>query len=173
MKYTATTNRSVSPASVSPKSAAKWDGKNRRDYEERRNYSLGTLLQSVTSPRRFNGRRREDRRFPVMDRFDGGMAFLAVGLMVVSILDSVFTLTLISHGGEEVNPFMNWFLQKSTALFVAVKMFLTALPAVILVATGNILLFGRFRARSILAAIVGLYCGLLMYELALLSQVPA
>lgn len=148
-----------------------WDGRERRLKSDRRTYSLSTLLKCVISPRRFNGRRSEDRRFPVMDRFDSGMAFLAIGLMVLSITDSVFTLTLISHGGEEVNPFMNWFLQQSVAAFVGVKMVLTAIPAIILVATGNLLVFKRIRARSALAGLLGLYCGLIVYELGLLSLI--
>jgi len=148
-----------------------WDGGDRRHQEERRNYTLSTLYQCLMSPRRFNGRRSSDRRFPVLDRFESGLAFLAIGLVILSVMDSVFTLTLISHGGTEVNPFMNWLMQKSIAAFVSVKMLLTAIPAVLLVATGNVLVFGRLRARSILAGALGLYCGLIVYELGLLSLI--
>lgn len=115
------------------------------------------------------GRRSTDRRYAVLDRFDSGMVTLAILLMVLSVMDSVFTLTLISRGGSEVNPVMNALLQYSVWAFMAVKMLLTAVPAIILVATGNLLLFKRWRARSILAALVGLYLGLICYELALLS----
>jgi len=148
-----------------------WDGIERREREERRSYSVRTLSLCLLSPRRFNGRRSADRRFPVLDRFDSGMAFLAIGLMVLSVMDSVFTLTLISHGGTEVNPVMNWLLHQSIFAFVAVKMVLTAIPAVMLVATGNLLVFGRIRARSILAGALGMYCGLIVYELGLLSLI--
>lgn len=152
--------------------AEQWDGVDRRESEERRTYSMRTLSQCLFSPRRFNGRRSSDRRFPVLDRFESGLAFLAIGLMMLSIMDSVFTLTLISHGGTEVNPVMNWLLQQSVVAFVGVKMLLTAIPALILVAMGNVLVFGRFRPRSILAGALGLYCGLIVYELGLLSLIP-
>ena len=105
----------------------------------------------------------------MLDRFDSGVVSLAVALMILSILDSVFTLTLISRGGNEVNPFMNMLLHHSVWAFTGFKMLLTGIPAIVLVATGNLLLFGRYRARSILAAFVGLYFGLICYELALLS----
>jgi len=141
----------------------------RRQAVDRRAYSIGTLWQCVSSPRRMRGRRSSDRRYAVLDRFDSGVVALAVLLMVLSVMDSVFTLTLISRGGTEVNPFMNALLQHSVWLFTAVKMALTAVPAILLVATGNILLFNRWRARSILAALTGLYLGLICYELALLS----
>ncbi len=105
----------------------------------------------------------------MLDRFDSGMVMLAVVLMLLSITDSVFTLTLISRGGTEVNPFMNALLQHSVWAFTATKMLLTGIPAIVLVAAGNLLLFNRWRARSVLAALVGLYLGLIAYELVLLS----
>lgn len=146
-----------------------WDGINRRENAERRTYGLRTLAHAFVSPRRFNGRRSSDRQFPILDRFESGVGFLAVGLMILSVMDSIFTLTLIAHGGTEVNPFMNWLLQINVALFVGVKMLLTGTSAVLLVAMCNVMLFKRFRARSILAGAVGIYCGLIVYELGLLS----
>lgn len=115
------------------------------------------------------GRRSVDRRYAVLDRFDSGVVTLAILLMVLSVMDSVFTLTLISRGGTEVNPFMNAILQHSVWAFTGVKMLLTGIPAIVLVATGNLMLFKRWRARSVLAALTGLYLGLICYELALLS----
>lgn len=135
---------------------------------DRRRYSFETLRRSVVDPRRFGARRREDRRFPMLDRFDAGMLAMAVALLGFSILDSLFTLILLSRGGSELNPFMNWVLGYGVWAFTAVKMTLTAVPAVLLVATGNLRLFGM-RARSMLAVLVGLYAGLIVYELMLLS----
>lgn len=146
-----------------------WNGLERRLRQDRRAYSLATLCKSARQPRRMAGRRSVDRRYPLLDRFDSGMVTMAILLMLLSITDSVFTLTLIARGGTEVNPFMNALLQHSVWAFTAVKMLLTAVPAIILVATGNLMLFKRWRARSILAAMVGLYLGLIGYELVLLS----
>jgi len=106
----------------------------------------------------------------MLDRFDSGMLVLAVTLVGLSILDSLFTLILLAAGGSELNPFMNAVLGHGVWAFTAVKMTLTAVPAVLLVATGNLPVFGM-RARSILAALVGLYAGLIVYELGLLSLV--
>ncbi|NND89889.1 MAG: hypothetical protein HKN42_03430 [Granulosicoccus sp.] len=146
-----------------------WNSAERRSSQERRAYSTWTLVQCALSPRRMSGRRKTDRRYAMLDRFDSGMLALAVLLMALSITDSVLTLTLISRGGSEINPFMNALLQHSVWLFAGVKMLLTAIPAIVLVATGNLLLFNRWRARSILAAMVGLYLGLIGYELILIS----
>ena len=143
----------------------------RAPLEDRRRYSLETLRRSVVAPRRTSARRREDRRYPMLDRFDGGMLALAVALVGLSVLDSTFTLMLLAAGGREVNPFMAWLLEYGVAPFAAVKMLLTGVPAVLLVATGNFRVFGRIRARSLLAALVGLYGGLIVYEIGLLSLV--
>lgn len=146
-----------------------WNGVERRLRPERRTYTVGTLMACALSPRRMKGRRLPDRRFAMLDRFDSGMVMLAVVLMLLSITDSVFTLTLIARGGTEVNPIMNALLQHSVWAFTAVKMLLTGIPAIVLVAAGNLLLFNRWRARSVLAALVGVYMGLIVYELVLLS----
>jgi len=101
--------------------------------------------------------------------YDSGLCMMAVLLVLLSITDSVFTLTLIARGGSEVNPFMNYMLQQSVGLFMVVKMALTAIPAIVLVASNNMLVFNKIRARSLLAAMVGLYAGLIVYEIGLLS----
>lgn len=151
---------------------ADWDGVNRRaETEDRRSYSFKTLKHQVLAPQRNAGRRIEDRRFPVLDRFDNGLFTLAMTLLCLSILDSIFTLTLIANGGTEVNPFMNAMLNISLWAFAGVKMFLTAVPAVLLVATANVKLFGLFRSRTILASAVGFYAGLIFYEISLLSLI--
>ena len=136
---------------------------------ERRRYSLETLRRSVVAPRRTSARRRTDRRYPLLDAYDGTMLALAVALVGLSVVDATFTLQLLASGGREVNPFMAWLLGYGVAPFAAVKMLMTGVPAVLLVATGNLVVFGRFRARSALAALVGLYGGLIVYELGLLS----
>ena len=105
----------------------------------------------------------------MLDRFDSGMLTLAIALMGLSILDSLFTLTLLGRGGSELNPVMDVLLQHSVWAFAGIKMLLTAIPAVILVGTGNLLLYNRIRARTVLAIFVGSYAGLVAYEIMLLS----
>ena len=150
-----------------------WDGVNRRaQTEDRRVYTFQTLKHQVIAPQRNAGRRSEDRRFPVLDWFDTGLFTLCMTLLCLSILDSIFTLTLIANGGTEVNPFMNAMLNISVWAFAGVKMLFTAVPAVFLVATANLRVFGLCRSRTILAGAVGFYAGLIVYEIALLSLIP-
>lgn len=145
------------------------DRVDRRLGGDRRVYTVRSLGRCFVAPRRMHGRRSTDRREAVLDRMDSGSVSLAILLVLCSIADAMFTLTLISRGGSEINPVMNALMHHSIWAFAAVKMFLTTVPALILVATSNLRLFGRWRARSILAALVGLYLGLIVYEIALLS----
>lgn len=142
---------------------------NRRAVPERRHYDVQTLTLCLTNPRRMDPRRMPDKKYPVIDRLDSGAVALAVALMILSVMDSIFTLTIIANGGTEVNPIMNVLLEKSVTAFTVVKMLLTAIPALILVATANLIVLSRWRARSLLAIMVGLYAGLICYELLLLS----
>lgn len=143
----------------------------REPGDDRRRYTLRTLCGSVVSARRTAVRRQDDRRYPMLDRFDSGMLALAVTLVGLSIVDATFTLMLLAAGGSEVNPFMNWMLGHGVGPFTIVKLVLTAVPAVLLVATGNLKVFGIVRARSVLAAFVGMYAGLIVYEIGLLAQI--
>jgi len=138
--------------------------------DDRRRYTLRTLWRALRQPRRMRGRRSADRRFAVLDRVEPGVAWLAILLMVFSLLDALFTLTLLSRGGSELNPVMDALLRHDVRAFALAKMALTAIPAALLVATANVVVFGRLRARSLLAALTGLYAGLMVYELLLLSM---
>ncbi len=137
---------------------------------ERRTYTLTTLRQCLNSPRRMEGRRTDDRRYPMLDNLDAGAVSMGIALMILSIMDSLFTLTILANGGTEVNPVMNTLLQHSVLTFTIIKMTLTAVPAILLIAVGNLVVFNLWRARSILATFVGLYLGLIAYELLILSS---
>jgi len=150
---------------------SEYKGAERRHNDDRRNYGLRTFWRCLMDPRRYNGRRREDRRFPLMDTFDSTAMCLAVALMILSITDAVLTLNILAAGGEEVNPVMNHMLGYGTFAFVASKMLMTALPLTALTAAGNLIVYNFVRVRTLTATLVGLYCGLIVYELIILSAI--
>ena len=141
-----------------------------RTHGERRELTFATLTACAINPRRTTSRRSHDRRFAQLDVFGGGELLLAAMLMLLSVMDGFFTLNLIAMGGSELNPVMNYFLGQGVWVFMWVKVCLTALPAVLLVAAGNHLLFQKVRVRALLAAAVGAYLGLIIYEIALLMH---
>lgn len=175
VEYSQAASTQALPANVSSTGAVDYGtgykGVERRHSSDRRNYGLRTLWRCLMDPRRYNGRRSVDRRFPLMDTFDSTAMCLAVALMILSITDAVLTLNILAAGGEEVNPFMNHMLSYGTFAFVASKMLMTALPLAALTAAGNLVIYNFVRVRTITATLVGLYCGLIVYELMILSAV--
>ena len=148
-----------------------YTGEERRVAADRREFTLQTMWHCLKNPRRSNGRRRTDRRYPLLDVFDGSAMFLAVALITLSLCDAFFTLNILSHGGREVNPIMNYMLNYGTFAFVASKMLLTALAVVVMTAAGNLKIFRLVRVRSVIALLIGLYAGLIIYELLILAMV--
>jgi len=142
----------------------------RRQQSERRHYSSKTMWLCLTSPRRTQGRRRADRRFPIQDVFSQGALIIAAVLMVLSLTDAFLTLNILARGGTEVNPVMNYMLGFGTFAFVASKMLMTAIPVAALTAAGNLIVFNLIRVRTVTAVLVGMYCALIVYELILLSS---
>ena len=158
-------------ARVSSYADNKYIGEERRLANDRRNYTIKTLLHCFKNPQRATGRRKSDKRYPLLDVFDASAMFLAVALTTLSLCDAFFTLNILAHGGQEVNPFMNYMLGYGTFAFVASKMLFTAVAVVVMTGAGNLLLFNRIRVRSILAILIGLYAGLIAYELSILAIV--
>ncbi len=150
-------------------SNGRYPGEQRSTTSDRRTFTLKTMYHCAVSPRRTQGRRSEDRRYANLDVFSSGSLLLVVLLTVFSVTDAIFTLTLISRGGSELNPVMNYFLSINVTVFMLVKLLLTIIPGLFLTAAGNTLFLNRIRANAILAAMVGGYAGLLIYEIGLLS----
>lgn len=123
------------------------------------------------------GRRREPRRGAdchgyYVDWYDDPRLFAAVmGIFLLNCMDAVFTLTLLSKGAEEINYFMAILLEDSISTFVNIKLGITAIALVFLVAHSAFRLVGFLRVRHLLYAIFGNYLALFIYELSLLARV--
>lgn len=148
---------------------AKWPGRERRREGERRSYTLTTMYCCLCHPRRAQGRRSQDRRYPVLDVFKSGAITSVLLLVLFSVLDAVFTLTLLARGATELNPVMNHFIKTGTGTFVCAKMILTAIPGLIMTAAGNVVIYRSIRVHSVLSALVGAYAALILYEIVLLT----
>ena len=117
--------------------------------------------------RRRRSRRSGDRSTNVyVDRYTRGEWGLAIAVVLLSLSDLALTLAYLSLGGEERNPIMAAFLERSEATFIVVKFGVTVLGALFL------LIHVRFRkVRPALVGIVACYVGLILYHL--LTWVPA
>lgn len=130
---------------------------------DRRALTFRTLLTSGLAPRRRAGRRAGEHESPV-DFHDSYLLTLAVAMLVLSVADAFLTVTLMSDGAEEANPVLAFVLDEQPRLFAAVKMGLTGLGVVLLVAMARARLFELVRASAFLKGLVVVYFVLVAYE---------
>src|SRR3569623_10995 len=121
--------------------------------------------------RRRSFRRDADRVNPrvSLDWHAPQLLVLTIGIMLLCLADAHNTLQLIKAGAEEMNLVMEYLLSRGTLPFVWVKLGLTALSLVVLVAYQHVTVVGPFRVRHVLYSILLLYLALVSYELILWS----
>ena len=88
----------------------------------------------------------------------------------VEIADAVFTLTLLSRGAIEVNPFMAWLIETDIQLFAIIKMALTGVCLIFLVMHINFRIYRLLKVNHVLYACLPLYALLIAYEMVLLTK---
>jgi hypothetical protein len=142
----------------------------RRLGEDRRRTTLRTFLQSGFTPRRRGARRVDERHMPV-DWHEPYLLALAVTILLLNVVDAFLTLTLLTSGANEANPFVAFVLNSHPQLFALTKMGLTGVGVLILVAVARIRLFNVMRVGSLLHAVLAGYITLIAYEWWLLRAV--
>jgi len=140
----------------------------RANRDERRAVTLKTLLRSGLAPRRRGGRRASDEEQTV-DFHEPRLLFFAVVMLVLSLVDALLTVTLMTDGAEETNPLLAFVLNEHPRLFAVVKMTLTGGGVLLLVAVARMRLFGVVRAGVLMPVLVLAYLALVVYEAWLVS----
>jgi hypothetical protein len=126
----------------------------------------------------FYGRRKVVRRVQdrhihkYVDLYSGRAAFAVLAAILLSLTDAYFTLQLVARGAEELNPFMDFFLQRGPFPFLTVKYLITGLSILFLLVHKNHTIFGgRILIRQALIMIPALYALVILYEIYLLYRV--
>jgi Domain of unknown function (DUF5658) len=144
----------------------------RRSGIERRQMTLAAYWRGALRPRRIAGRRRRDRLYPVVDWHSPRLLALVITILGLCVLDGVLTVTLMSHGAREANPVLALFLPDNLPWFAAVKLALTTVGMVVLVACSRMRLFRAIPGETMLYVVLALYAALVVYELRLLKLLP-
>jgi len=140
--------------------------------DRRRKNSLRTALHSVYRNRRSAVRRVDDEPVNVyVDRHEPWLIYMALGAMLLSTTDAFFTLALLQHGSYEMNPFMDYFIQKDVQLFFIVKFSMTAICIMFVLMHKNFRFLRMFNGYHVLYTSFALYSLLICYELTMLLQV--
>ena len=135
----------------------------RRRFPDRRRLTFRTFLRSGVTPRRRSGRRQGERD-GVVDWHEPDLLFLALAILLLSITDAFFTVTLLSNGATEVNPLLAYVIQRFPGFFPIFKMTLTGVGVVVLVAMARASVFRIVRVKTVLQLILAGYVAVIAYE---------
>ena len=141
----------------------------RRTREDRRRHSWRTLTYCGLQGR---GRRRQVRRDGhsyYLDWYKPSLVFTGLTVLLLSCLDALLTLTLLSRGAYEANLLMARLLETSDAVFVVTKVTITAIGVVFLLMHSHFRLLNITSGKHLLQFLVPVYGLLIIYELFLLG----
>ncbi len=143
-----------------------------RRKQNRRSKTTSPLTTPSLFGKRKNIRRDEDRLTqPYVDLYSFSSVLSVLVTLILSVTDAILTLKLISLGGRELNPFMDFFLQLGPFPFLIVKYLLTGTCLLIFLVHKNRVIFGgRLRVKFLLLFSLLIYLALILYELVLLSS---
>jgi len=142
----------------------------RRSGGERRRLTFWTFLRSGFTPRR-RCSRREGEGDNLVDWHEPHLLFLALTIVLLSVTDAFFTLTLLTNGAEEVNPVLAYVLRHFPKSFAVLKITLTGGGVLVLVAMARARVFKIVRVRTILQCVLAGYMALIAYQLWLMRAV--
>ena len=143
----------------------------RRRPQERRRSIVRALWHGNFKRRRVAPRRLDERHAVVTDWFHPQWLAVSILILLLCSADAVLTLTLISRGAREINPFMVPLVHGSGHAFAYWKVGLTAIGVVMLTVIARLQVFGK-GVGTILYVVLGLYSVLVGYEVVLLRNIP-
>ena len=178
-KLTATTFKLVGPSSAKPDNSAirmpqqLLDNMtpdpgmyaDRRRAINRRGSALRAFLYGNFHPRRRDSRRSEDSHHFLFDWHEPRILYLALGILLLSCTDALFTLNLINAGATEANVIMAKMLEHSVDKFLAVKIIVTALSLVIMVFAARRQFIGAVSVEHLLQMFCAGYFLVICYEI--------
>jgi len=135
-----------------------------RRNDDRRKRKVTSLIYGNFRPRRRDGRRMHDHHSAIFDWHQPRVLYLGLAVLLLSCTDALFTLNLLKLGATEANAVMDSTLRQGVDSFLAVKISLTAVSVIVLVAVAQRQVFGLFRVIRLLQLVCLGYIALIGYE---------
>lgn len=148
-----------------------WPLEERRQGPDRRQRTFWSLVYGSFKPRRRSPRRGQALGLADVDWHHPQWLAVALLILLASVGDALLTLTLMSQGAIEANPFMAMLLDGSGLGFATVKIGLTALSTVFLILLAQAKAFRWVPVGGILYAVLAGYSVLIGYEVWLLDRI--
>ena len=115
----------------------------RRCGSDRRKGKLSIFVTHWLAGKREVARRAEDKyKLYKIDRYGSKILVAVLSCILLSLLDTILTLFLISRGAVEINPLMAYLLKYGGFVFFGVKYLITCTCLVIILLYKNCHLFG-------------------------------
>ena len=143
----------------------------RRQDEDRRRHSLRTLTYCGMRGR---GRRHQVRRSDhsyYLDRYEPKLVMTGLLVLLLSCLDALFTLSLLSKGAYEANHLMAALLELGTHPFVITKVAITAAGVLFLLMHSHFRILRVTSGKRMLEVLAGVYGLLIIWELFLMRTI--
>ena len=142
----------------------------RRSGSDRRTGKIPLPVTYWLTGKRASVRRAEDRQKPFRTDRYGEKIFAAILLCVVlTLLDTIFTLFLVSHGAVEINPLMAYLLDQGAFVFFVVKYLVTCTCLIFILLNKNCYLFRtKIRAKVFFVLLAIPYALVVNWELYLI-----
>ena len=117
-------------------------------------------------------RRGRDREWSYrIDRHSSVSFAVILVIILLGVLDAIFTLDLVSHGAVELNPVMAYYLNHSPLLFFSVKHFLTCASILLILVNENVYLFKtKVQAKILFILFLILLTLVIQWELYLIAE---
>jgi hypothetical protein len=119
---------------------------------------------SFNPRRRTPPRRQDESRFHSLDWHSSHLLAVAIGILLLSVLDAFLTMLLLQGGANEVNPVMAALIYRSVAMFAALKMGMTGLGVLLMVFLARYRFMRLMRVEWALYGVLIAYVSLICYE---------
>src|ERR1700730_18109028 len=136
----------------------------RAPADRRRRVWWSVWYGSFNPRRRSPARRQGDSRFHSLDWHSSHLLAVAIGILLLSIVDAFLTMMLLQGGADEVNPVMALLIYRSVAMFAALKMGMTGMGVVLMVFLARYRFMRLLRVEWALYAVLAAYLTLISYE---------
>jgi hypothetical protein len=141
-----------------------------RVITDRRSMGWRTVMFGFLRSRRRDTRRHDEGEVLFLDWHHPWLFFLAVGTMLMSVMDAFMTLQLLDRGMVEANPVRAAALGQGTRFFAVSKMLMTGTSILALVFLAKARFLNRFRAGLMLTVFFSVYACLICYEFVFLLR---
>lgn len=143
----------------------------RRRGEDRRSHSWRTLTYCGLHGRGRRRHARRDKHSYYLDHYDTSIVMTGLLVLLLSCLDAMFTLTLISKGAYEANVMMARLLEYGDTVFIVTKVAMTALGVLFLLMHSHFRILSFTSGKRMMQLLAGVYGLLICWELLLLGTI--